>query len=69
MLPNLFITLLACNNQPEPEEECIDSSRSNEIEEEIVEVSNGDLPFALSLHNEAHTQKERQSQEFGSLTI
>ena len=61
MLPNLFITLLACNNQPEPEEECIDSSRSNEIEEEIVEVSNGDLPFALSLHNEAHTQNKDNS--------
>ena len=62
MLPNLFITLLACNNQPDqPEEECIDSSRSNEIEEEIVEVTTGDLPFALSLHNEAHTQNKDNS--------
>ena len=62
MLPNLFITLLACNNQPnQPEEECIDSSRSSEIEEEIVEVTNGDVPFALSLHNEAHAQNKENS--------
>ena len=62
MLPNLFITLLACNNQPnQPEEECIDSSRSSEIEEEIVEVTNGDAPFALSLHNEAHAQNKENS--------
>lgn len=62
MLPNLFITLLACNNQPDqPEEECIDSSRSSEIEEEIVEVSNSDLPFALSLHNEVHDQNKSQT--------
>ena len=62
MLPNLFITLFACNNQPnQPEEECIDSSRPREIEEEIVEVTNGDLPFAISLHNEAHAQNKNNA--------
>ena len=52
MTINLFITLFACTQKYNEPEACIDSSRDGNVEEEIVEVSNSDLPFALALHNE-----------------
>ena len=61
MLFNLFITLFACNINPNEPEECIDSSRQSNVEAEIIEVSNSDLPFALSLHNEVLTKSKEKS--------
>ena len=50
---SILLSLVACF---ETVEECVDGTRSTEVEAHIKDVSQSEIPFALGLHNEVFAQ-------------